>query len=307
MDVEYMNSRAKRYQFLSTLFRDEIPLELIKAMQKDEFLDGFNESVTGCGFLDLIHGAEVMTRCLKSNDAEKLQKELSYDYADNFLNAGANPVFPYESCHVTGDPVVMQEPVVELREYFRKAGVHKNPDYKDLEEHIAVQMELLRYLLENGKEDLYRDFFKNKYTKWVSSFCDQLVGSTKTDFYQGLAHFTRGAMMCENMRLEGFTRGEEVTRKMVPACEALSLDPAYVTLTEGVVDPEPEKKVPSHCYTCGALCGMTAKVKDGILKGTSGLQGDPKGGGRLCLKGAAAAKHVYSAYRLKAPLIKETT
>jgi len=305
MDVEYMNSRAKRYQFLSSLFRDEISLELIKAMQKDEFLDGFNESVTGCGFLDLIHGAEVMTRCLKSNDAEKLQKELSYDYADIFLNAGANPVFPYESCHVTGDPVVMQEPVFELREYFRKAGVHKNPDYKDLEEHIAVQMELLRYLLENGKEDLYRDFFKNKYTKWVSSFCDQLVGSTKTDFYQGLAHFTRGAMMCENMRLEGFTRGEEVTRKMVPACEALNFDPAYFTLVEGVVDPEPEKKVPSHCYTCGALCGMTAKVKDGILKGTSGLQGDPKGGGRLCPKGAAAAKHVYSAYRLKTPLIKE--
>jgi len=27
MDVEYMLSRAKRYQFLSTLFRDEIPLE----------------------------------------------------------------------------------------------------------------------------------------------------------------------------------------------------------------------------------------------------------------------------------------
>jgi len=305
MDVEYMNSRAKRYQFLSTLFRDEIPLELIKAMQKDEFLDGFNESVTGCGFLDLINGAEVMTRCLKDNDAEKLQKELSYDYADIFLNAGANPVFPYESCHVTGDPVVMQEPVFKLREYFRKAGVHKNPDYKDLEEHVAVQMELLRYLLENGKEDLYRDFFKNKYTKWVSSFCDQLVGSTKTDFYQGLAHFTRGAMMCENMRLEGFTRGEEVTRKMVPACEALNMDPAYFTLVEGAVEPEPEKKIPSHCYTCGALCGMTAKVKDGVLMGTSGLQGDPKSGGRLCPKGAAAAKHVYSAYRLKTPLIKE--
>jgi len=40
MDAEYMNSRAKRYQFLSTLFRDEISLELIKAMQKDEFLTG---------------------------------------------------------------------------------------------------------------------------------------------------------------------------------------------------------------------------------------------------------------------------
>ncbi|MFO7737438.1 MAG: molybdopterin-dependent oxidoreductase [Desulfatiglandaceae bacterium] len=305
MDVEYMLSRAKRYQFLSTLFRDEIPLDLITKMQKDEFLDGFNESVKGCGFVDLINGAEVMTRCLKSKSAEALFNELRYDYADIFLNAGANPVFPYESIHVKREPVVMQEPVYELREYFRKAGVHKNPDYKDLEDHIAVQMELLRYLLENGNENVYRDFLKMKYTRWVPSFCDQLAGCTRTEFYQGLANFTRGAMMCENMRLEGFTRGEEVTRKMVPACESLDLDPAYFTLAEGVVDPEPAKTVPSHCYACGALCGNLAKLKDGILTGVSGLEGDPKSGGRLCPKGAAAPKHVYSPYRLKTPLIKE--
>jgi TorA maturation chaperone TorD len=292
MDVEYMLSRAKRYQFLSTLFRDEIPLALIKRMQKDAFLDGFNESVKGCGFIDLINGAEVMTRCLKGKTAEEIFNELRYDYADIFLNVGPNPVFPYESVHVKREPVVMQEPVVELREYFRKAGVHKNPEYCDLEEHIAVQMELLRYLLEKRDEALYRDFFKNKYTKWISSFCDQLVACTKTDFYQGLAHFTRGAMMCESMRLEGFTRGEEVTRKMVGACEALELDPAYFTLSEGVVDPEPAKTVPSHCYACGALCGNLAKLKDGILTGVSGLEGDPKSGGRLCPKGAAAPKHV---------------
>jgi thiosulfate reductase/polysulfide reductase chain A len=274
-------------------------------MQKDEFLDGFNESVKGCGFVDLINGAEVMTRCLKSKSAEALFNELRYDYADIFLNAGANPVFPYESIHVKREPVVMQEPVYELREYFRKAGVHKNPDYKDLEDHIAVQMELLRYLLENGNENVYRDFLKMKYTRWVPSFCDQLAGCTRTEFYQGLANFTRGAMMCENMRLEGFTRGEEVTRKMVPACESLDLDPAYFTLAEGTVDPEPAKTVPSHCYACGALCGNLAKLKDGILTGVSGLEGDPKSGGRLCPKGAAAPKHVYSPYRLKTPLIKE--
>ena len=69
MDVEFMQSRAKRYHYLSTLFRDEIPLELIAAMQKDEFLDGFNESVKGCGFIDLISGAEVMTSFLKSGAA----------------------------------------------------------------------------------------------------------------------------------------------------------------------------------------------------------------------------------------------
>ncbi len=305
MDVEYMNSRAKRYQFLSTLLQDEIPIELIKNMQKGDFLDGFNESVTGCGFMDLINGAEVMTTCLKSKDAETLFKELRYDYADIFLNAGANPVFPYESCHVNADPVVMQKPVIEMRAYFRKAGVHKNPAFKDLEDHIAVQLEYLRYVLEKGDEELYKEFFKKKYTKWASSFCDQLIACTKTDFYQGLAQFIRGAMMCESLRIEGFTRGEEVTRRMIGACESLNLDPEYKTLAEGVVEPEPAKTIASHCYTCGALCGMTAKLDDGILVGTSGLKGDPKGAGRICPKGAAAPKHIYSAYRLKTPLIKE--
>ncbi|MBW2093346.1 MAG: molybdopterin-dependent oxidoreductase [Deltaproteobacteria bacterium] len=305
MDDNYMKSRAKRYHFLSTLLRDEIPLELIAAMQREKFIESFKESVKGCGFLDIINGAEVITRCLKSNDTQSLFNYLRYDYADMFLNAGPNPVFPYESVHITGKPVVMQDPVFELREFFRKAGVHKSPNFKDLEEHIAVEMEFLRYLLEKGNGDLYRDFFKNKYCKWVSSFCDQLAASTKTDFYQGLAHFIRGAMMCESLRLEGFSRGEETVEELMLAVDSLNLDSAYATLAEGSEEPLPDKQVPTHCYTCGALCGMTAKLKDGILVGTSGLNGDPKGGGRLCPKGGSAAKHLYSAYRLKAPLIKE--
>ena len=85
MNIEFMKSRAMRYHYLSTLFRDEMPLELISAMQKGEFLLGFNESVEGCGFIDLISGSEMMTSYLKSANAERLHKELGYDYADLLL------------------------------------------------------------------------------------------------------------------------------------------------------------------------------------------------------------------------------
>ncbi|MFZ7111388.1 MAG: molybdopterin-dependent oxidoreductase [Desulfatiglandales bacterium] len=307
MDSELMKTRAKRYQFLSTLYRDEIPIDLISAMQRPEFQEGLNEAVTGCGFIDLMSGAKRMTEFLQSGPPQELYQQLRFDYADLFLNAGPNPVFPYESAIRSGEPVVMQESVFDLRKYFRKAGVHKNPDYKDLEEHIAVQMELLRYLLDRRNDELYLDFFKNRYCKWVPAFCDQLMASAPAEnsFYQGLAAFTRGALMCESLRIEGFTKGEETTKKMLPAVDSLGLDPGYITLAEGAADPEPDKTVATHCYTCGALCGMTAKFKDGVLVATSGLQDDPKGGGRLCPKGAVAPKHLYSAYRLKSPLIKE--
>ena len=148
MDSAFMSSRAKRYHLLSILYRDEIPLDLIRSMQKDAFLNGLNQSVKGCEFMDLMRGAEKMTAYLKSKNSEALYHELRYDYADMFLNAGSNPVFPYESVHVTKKPVVMQKPVFELRKLFHKAGVHKSPEFKDLDEHIAVEMEFLRFLLE---------------------------------------------------------------------------------------------------------------------------------------------------------------
>jgi len=58
MDKSYMESRAKRYQFLSTLYRDEIPLKLIKRMKDEQFLIGLIDSVKGCGFIK-INGVRV--------------------------------------------------------------------------------------------------------------------------------------------------------------------------------------------------------------------------------------------------------
>jgi thiosulfate reductase/polysulfide reductase chain A len=274
-------------------------------MQQEAFLSPLNESVQGCGFVDLATGAQVMTTYLQNRTAERAYQELRFDYAELFLNAGPSPVFPYESVHTSGEPVVMQKNVFEFREFYRKAGVHLSPSFQDLDEHVAVQMEFLRYLLEKGDVSSYESFFTTRYMKWVVSLCADLAAAATTDFYQGLALFTRGAIMCENMRLEGYTKGEETTKIMTTAVASLNLDPGYATLDKGSVEPEPEKEIATHCYTCGALCGMKARVKDGVLTGTTGLPGDPKGDGKLCPKGGSAVKHLYSPYRLKTPLIKE--
>jgi len=305
MNKQIMQSIATRYHFLSALLRDEIPLDLVKKMQEEEFIKSLTASVQGCGIDDLITGAESIKSFLQSKDVHSCYNELRYEYADLFLNAGPSPVFPYGSVHLSGEPMVMQDSVFELREYLRKAGVHKSPDFLDLDEHVAVEMELLRSLLEQGNLKTYGNFFTNIYLKWIGSFCDDLAAAAETDFYKGLARFTRGAAMCEKMRLEGSTQGGEGIEKIKDAVDLLHLEPGYVTLAQGAAEPEAVKTVPSHCYGCGALCGNMGKLKDGVLTGIKGLPGDPKGDGKLCPKGAAATKHIYSPYRLKRPLIKE--
>ena len=133
---EFIKDRAKVFKFLSAIYRDEIPKELLSKMKDEKFLTAISK----------VPGREKLAEVMKDSDVDKLFNELRYEYADIFLNAGVTPVFPYESVYATGKPLVMQKPVFEIRKLFREAGVHKSEDYKDLDDHIAVEFEFMRYL-----------------------------------------------------------------------------------------------------------------------------------------------------------------
>jgi thiosulfate reductase/polysulfide reductase chain A len=318
VDIKAMNlARAKLYQFLSTMYRDEIPLYLVEKMINSEFINHIIKLQEVCTIQDFCSGLAKMTSGLKSGTPQEVFSELRYEYADIFLNAGQNPAFPYESCYTTREPLVMQAPVTAMREALNKAGMKKNPDYMDLDDHIAVELEFMRHLAEKaaykgGKQDEQFEFLREHLMGWTVEFCAVLTNAAKTDFYRGLAQITMSLLF--NERMFSFSmQSEQATNEayvytleqMNSAIAALELDDDYVTITEGTVAPGKAKAIKSHCFICLGLCGQTINVKDNIITGCKGLPGDPKGGGRLCIKGANAHKNTYSAYRLKTPLIKE--
>jgi thiosulfate reductase/polysulfide reductase chain A len=318
MDIKAMNlARAKLYQFLSVMYHDEIPLWLVEKMINSEFMDHIIKLQEVCTIQDFCSGLSKLTHGLKGAPPEEIYNDLRYEYADLFLNAGKNPAFPYESCYTTREPLVMQAPVVEMRAALNKAGMKKHPDYKDLEDHIAVELEFMRHLAEKaaykgGKQEEQFDFLRDHLMGWTVEFCAVLTNAAKTPFYHGLAQITMSLLF--NERMFSFSmQSEQATNdayiytleNMNSAIAALDLDPEYTTITEGTVKPAKAKAVKSHCFVCLGLCGQTVNVKDNIITGCRGLKGDPKGGGRLCIKGANAHKSTYSAYRLKTPLIRE--
>jgi len=130
MDIKAINlTRARMYHFLSTMYRDELPLHLIEQMQGREFLDRIDALQEVCAIQVFYSGLTKMTSGLQSGTAQDVFSELRYEYADLFLNAGNNPAFPYESCYITREPLVMQEPVVAIRAALNRAGMRKTPDY----------------------------------------------------------------------------------------------------------------------------------------------------------------------------------
>lgn len=318
MDIKATNlARAKVYQLLSTLYLDEIPLWLIEKMAESEFLDQIKTLQEVCTIQDFCSGLGRMRGTLESAPAEEVYSELRYEYADLFLNAGNNPAFPYESCYTTREPLVMQQPVVDMREILNKAGLHKSTEFQDLDDHIGAELELMRHFAEQAaykgvKQEAEFDFLRNHLMSWVVEFSAVLTSAAKTEFYRGLAELTMSFLFNERMfafaMLSQQATDESyglVLNHMSKAVAALELGDDYITLAEGTVAPEKMKSIKSHCFICLGLCGQELKVKDNIITGCKGLAGDPKGGGRLCIKGANAHHNTYSAYRLKTPLIKE--
>ena len=287
---------AQIYRFLSTLLRDEVSAEALSALSSRDFR----------GPLEEMPASPLATAALELNETSGGLDagQLRYEYADLFLNAGANPVFPYESVHRGGTPVVQQQPLFDLRDVMRSADVHVDPGFRDLDEHVAVELDLFAFFLEKGEG--HATFFTETLYPWVGLFCSQLESCAAHPWYAALGRLGSAVLECSRNLLED--SGTACARD----CAALAgaLRRCGFPLSASLVLPGAraageEREIATHCYTCGALCGMKAKVRDGVMTGAAGLPGDPKSAGRLCPKGGSTPKHVNSAYRLKAPLIRE--
>ena len=314
-------ARSGIYRFLSFLYHDEIPETLIGKMAGEPFQAGLGEFLEACPLADLTTGIRKMGTYVRDHAPGEAYKALSYEYADIFLNAGVNPVFPYESVYVSRDPMVMGDPILAVRRAYRKGEVHKTPAYRDLDDHIAVELEFLAHLITEGENQPEKAtqfqnqqvaFLRDHLMGWVIEFCAVLSNSALSDFYQGMAELTMSFLFNERMLAFDLQAQRDPGMPLITAFEGLSdlirlldFDFPPLTLARGIREERPQREIPTHCYICGALCGQTAKVKDDVLVSLKGLPGDPKGAGRLCPKGAAATGHIYSAYRLKTPLIKE--
>lgn len=306
-------ARSHIYNFLSTLLRDEISQDLFDKLRGAEFRQALKDMVDRCPLADL-RGAWQKLLAAVEQAGPQDWPAWRYEYADIFLNAGPNPAFPYASCYLTRQPLLMGA-VLEVRKFYRQAQVHKSPAYPDLDDHLAVELEFMRHLSDtiaaagDGAPEsvkLLDNFRRDHLMSWVPEFCAVLDHSAQGSFYKALAEVILVTLFHDRaLALAPEVDREKAFDLLAQAVGVLNLNRDLVTLAQGLIPEGPEKAVPTHCYHCNAQCGMTVKVKDGVITGIGGLEGDIRSLGRLCPKGASAQYITYSAYRLKAPLIRE--
>lgn len=136
---------------------------------------------------------------------EKFLADLKLEYTRLFMGPYGLPVPPYESVYREPTRTVMGASTLDVLRRYEEAGLVLSPSFKELPDHVAVELEFLALLSSEEAEAWERGdaaeslrflrleeaFLRDHLVPWIGSFCDRVVSSTEGPFYQAMAELAQ--------------------------------------------------------------------------------------------------------------------
>jgi len=218
---EANEGRRYVYNLLSRLYAREVDAELLEELVRAaesgelaarfEALSQLDERV-GRG-LDLILG---YLRGAAGRDRREVLLELAAEYASLFLGLKGTPPHPSESAYMSAGHLIYQEQRDEVLSIYRDMGVDKVESFREPEDHIALELSFMSYLIgrtleEVGKGNLgearrmmkvQREFLREHLLKWSGAFARDVESSSEVDFYKGLGYLTDGFLSLDEASMD---------------------------------------------------------------------------------------------------------
>lgn len=128
-------------------------------------------------------------------------QDLMVEYARLFVGPYELKAPPYGSVYLDRERRVMGDSTMEVIKIYKEAGLSIDEDFKELPDHIAVELEFMYFLLyqevealENSESDrasglreIQERFSKRFFKPWIPPFCTKIKESTNSQFYDALA------------------------------------------------------------------------------------------------------------------------
>lgn len=129
------------------------------------------------------------------------EEDLLVAYAKLFVGPFELLAPPYGSVYLDGEKKVMGDSTMEVIKMYEEQGLSMDSEFRDMPDHIAVELEFMYYLilkeveaLEKSEMDkaLYfiktQELFLDKFlARWVKPFCNKIKKGTDNEFYNSLA------------------------------------------------------------------------------------------------------------------------
>lgn len=131
-------------------------------------------------------------------------EELAVDYSRLFVGPYELKAPPYGSVYLEGQRKVMGDSTLEVIRMYQEEGLSMDKDFKELPDHIAVELEFMSFL---GQEEIkaygqgdtekalnifkkQEMFLRDHLGAWVFAFTERVQQGCETSFYRNLARCT---------------------------------------------------------------------------------------------------------------------
>lgn len=143
-------------------------------------------------------------RRLGEEFAREGMENLLMDYTRLFLGPTHTLARPYGSVWLEGENVVMGESTMAVQELYGEGGFDMSADFREVPDHIAVELEFLYLLIyreneahRNGdtealqaKAALRKRFLDEHLGRWVGPFTAAVRAGAQSSYYRNLAELT---------------------------------------------------------------------------------------------------------------------
>lgn len=142
-------------------------------------------------------------------------EDLLVDYSKLFVVPSELIAPPYGSVYLDNERKVMGDSTMKVIGMYQKAGLSMSDDFKELPDHITVELEFMYYLifkeieaLEKSEIDTAFHFIRMQQTfldrflgRWVGQCCEKIKEGTGNGFYKSLADCLSSFILESNQRL----------------------------------------------------------------------------------------------------------
>jgi TorA maturation chaperone TorD len=198
-------SRARRdvYAFLGSAFLAPPGEQYLRALADEEFVAGADE-LFDSGVLDSLR--QYATAAMQTAE---LQQGARQEFMNLFKVPGGQYITPYESVfrdardvagkHVKG--LLMGQSAVNVQKWYKLAAVEISDEYKDLPDHIGLELNFLAHVCRKEQEfaaaddqarltrawEIERDFLAAHVVSWAIPLRDKLYGKSQHAYFRTVA------------------------------------------------------------------------------------------------------------------------
>lgn len=213
--------RPLTYAFLARAYFEEIDQGTLEGLCASGVLEEFPVDWDADAYEEMRQGLKLMANWVQAAEKTDLNV-LAADFARLFHGSALfSP--PFESAYRSEEHLLLCEETIEVRDFYHQYGFQQQERLHLPDDHVGLELEFLALLGRQATEATEtsqaseclrasRQFLREHVQAWVPEFVGDVVHNAETDFYRGLALFTRGFLQLDNELLRDLPSIQKATK-----------------------------------------------------------------------------------------------